>query len=160
MTTAIPLPAPVLLPMAHSDQTVPDRRGYCGGRNCAAHAIETGHDPNRETPFFFQKNPDNLRHAAELPYPPLSTGVHHEVELVVPLKQGGDAIGAGDALDCVYGYAVGIDFTRRELQAQAKAAAPLDGGKGLRTVCAHFADPAGAGDRTSGGREYQAEDQW
>ncbi len=122
MTTVIPLPAPVLLLVAHSDQTFPVRRVYCVGRNYAAHAIEMGHDPNREPPFFFQKNPDNLQQTAEFPYPPLSTGVHHEVELVVALKQGGDTIDAVDALDCVYGYAVGIDFTRRDLQAEAKAA--------------------------------------
>lgn len=122
MTTVIPLPAPVLLPVMNSEQTFPVRRVYCVGRNYAAHAIEMGHDPDREPPFFFQKNPDNLVQAAEFPYPPLSTDVHHEVELVIALKQGGDAIDAADALDCVYGYAVGIDFTRRDLQAQAKAA--------------------------------------
>ena len=122
MTTVIPLPAPVLLPVMNSEQTFPVRRVYCVGRNYAAHAIEMGHDPDREPPFFFQKNPDNLVQAAEFPYPPLSADVHHEVELVIALKQGGDAINAADALDCVYGYAVGIDFTRRDLQAQAKAA--------------------------------------
>jgi fumarylpyruvate hydrolase len=121
MTTVIPLPAPVLLPVLNSEQTFPVRRVYCVGRNYAAHAIEMGHDPDREPPFFFQKNPDNLVHAAEFPYPPLSTDVHHEVELVIALKRGGDAIDAADALDCVYGYAVGIDFTRRDLQAQAKS---------------------------------------
>lgn len=122
MTTVIPLPAPALLPVMNSEQTFPVRRVYCVGRNYAAHAIEMGHDPDREPPFFFQKNPDNLVQAAEFPYPPLSADVHHEVELVIALKQGGDAINAADALDCVYGYAVGIDFTRRDLQAQAKAA--------------------------------------
>lgn len=122
MTTVIPLPAPVLLPVVNSEQTFPVRRVYCVGRNYAAHAIEMGHDPDREPPFFFQKNPDNLVHGAAFPYPPLSSDVHHEVELVIALKQGGDAIEAVDALDCVYGYAVGIDFTRRDLQAEAKAA--------------------------------------
>ncbi|MCV9960804.1 fumarylacetoacetate hydrolase family protein [Pararhizobium sp. BT-229] len=123
MTTVIPLPAPVLLPVAHSDQTFPVRRVYCVGRNYAAHAIEMGHDPSREPPFFFQKNPDNLvPQGAEFPYPPLSSDVHHEVELVVVLKKGCSAIDVSDALDCVYGYAVGIDFTRRDLQAQAKTA--------------------------------------
>ncbi|MCV9996739.1 fumarylacetoacetate hydrolase family protein [Pararhizobium sp. YC-54] len=121
MTTVIPLPAPVLLAVMNSEQTFPVRRVYCVGRNYAAHAIEMGHDPTREPPFFFQKNPDNLAQGAEFPYPPLSTDVHHEVELVIALKQGGDAISAADALDCIYGYAVGIDFTRRDLQAQAKA---------------------------------------
>jgi len=123
MTTVIPLPAPVLLPVAKSDRAFPVRRVYCVGRNYAAHAIEMGHDPDREPPFFFQKNPDNLTaQQAEFPYPPLSSDVHHEVELVVVLKKGGDNVDTGDALDCVYGYAVGIDFTRRDLQAEAKAA--------------------------------------
>lgn len=122
MTTVIPLPAPVLLPVANSEKTFPVRRVYCVGRNYAAHAIEMGHDPDREPPFFFQKNPDNLVQSAQFPYPPLSADVHHEVELVIALKSGGDAIDAANALDCVYGYAVGIDFTRRDLQAQAKAA--------------------------------------
>ncbi len=122
MTTVVPLPAPVLLPVMNSKQMFPVRRVYCVGRNYAAHAIEMGHDPDREAPFFFQKNPDNLVHGVEFPYPPLSADVHHEVELVIALKHGGDAIDATDALDCVYGYAVGIDFTRRDLQAQAKAA--------------------------------------
>jgi len=122
MKTVIPLPAPVLLPVVNSEHTFPVRRVYCVGRNYAAHAIEMGHDPDREPPFFFQKNPDNLVHGAAFPYPPLSSDVHHEVELVIALKQGGDAIEAVDALDCVYGYAVGIDFTRRDLQAEAKAA--------------------------------------
>lgn len=121
MTTVIPLPAPVLLAVTNSEQTFPVRRVYCVGRNYAAHAIEMGHDPVREPPFFFQKNPDNLAQGAEFPYPQLSTDVHHEVELVIALKQGGDAISAADAPDCIYGYAVGIDFTRRDLQAQAKA---------------------------------------
>lgn len=122
MTTVIPLPAPVLLPVVNSEQTFPVRRVYCVGRNYAAHAIEMGHDPDREPPFFFQKNPDNLVHGNAFPYPPLTFDLHHEVELVIALKHGGDAIEAADALDCVYGYAVGIDFTRRDLQAQAKAA--------------------------------------
>lgn len=122
MTTVIPLPSPVLLPVMNSEKTFPVRRVYCVGRNYAAHAIEMGHDPDREPPFFFQKNPENLAYSAEFPYPPLSTDVHHEVELVIALKSGGDAIEAADALDCIYGYAVGIDFTRRDLQAQAKAA--------------------------------------
>lgn len=122
MTTVIPLPPAVLLPVANSDQTFPVRRVYCVGRNYAAHAIEMGHDPDREPPFFFQKNPDNLvLEGTDFPYPPLSRDVHHEVELVVALKNGGDNIDAADALDCVYGYAVGIDFTRRDLQAEAKA---------------------------------------
>ncbi|CAN7352193.1 fumarylacetoacetate hydrolase family protein [Pararhizobium sp. LjRoot235] len=123
MTTIVPLPAPVLLPVANTERAFPVRRVYCVGRNYAAHAIEMGHDPDREAPFFFQKNPDNLLlQGTDFPYPPLSLDVHHEVELVVALQKGGNDIATGDALDCVYGYAVGIDFTRRDLQAAAKAA--------------------------------------
>ncbi len=123
MKTVIPLPLPTLLPVAGAADLFPVRRVYCVGRNYAAHAIEMGHDPDREPPFFFQKNPDNLISPdAGFPYPPLSSDVHHEVELVIALKAGGKDIAAGDALDCVYGYAVGIDFTRRDLQAEAKAA--------------------------------------
>jgi fumarylpyruvate hydrolase len=123
MTTVFSLPAPVLLPVSGSKSSFPVRRIYCVGRNYAAHAIEMGHDPVREPPFFFQKNPDNVvLPAAGFPYPPLSEDVHHEVELVVALKSGGEAIDAADALDCVYGYGVGIDFTRRDLQARAKSA--------------------------------------
>jgi fumarylpyruvate hydrolase len=122
MKTVIPVPATVLMPISGTTDTFPVRRVYCVGRNYAAHAIEMGHDPDREAPFFFQKNPDNLLPpTAGFPYPPLSTDVHHEVELVIALKSGGTAIPAGDALDCIYGYAVGIDFTRRDLQAEAKA---------------------------------------
>lgn len=123
MSFVIPLPAPVLLPIVDSEQTFPVRRVYCVGRNYAAHAIEMGHDPDRELPFFFQKNPDNLiPEGTDFPYPPHSLDVHHEVELVVALKRGGSDIALADTLDCIYGYATGIDFTRRDLQAQAKAA--------------------------------------
>lgn len=121
MNTVIPLPAPTLLTIARTETVFPVRRVYCVGRNYAAHAIEMGHDPNREPPFFFQKNPDNLITHGSFPYPPLSSDVHHEVELVVALRAGGTDIAPGNALDCVYGYGVGIDFTRRDLQAEAKA---------------------------------------
>lgn len=123
MSTVFPSPRPVLLPVAGLDDRFPVRRVYCVGRNYAAHAIEMGHDPNREAPFFFQKNPDNLLFENEnFSYPPLSHDVHHEIELAVALKSGGTDIGVADALDCVYGYGVAIDFTRRDLQAEAKAA--------------------------------------
>ena len=98
------------------------RRVYCIGRNYAAHAVEMGHDPNRESPFFFQKNPDNLDPSGEFPYPPHSSDVHHEVELVVALKSGGTNIPVDKALDHVWGYAVSLDMTRRDLQGEAKKA--------------------------------------
>jgi fumarylpyruvate hydrolase len=98
----------------------PVRRVYCIGRNYAAHAVEMGHDPNRESPFFFQKNPNNLDASSEFPYPPQSSDVHHEVELVVALKSGGSNIAVADALSHVWGYAVSLDMTRRDLQNDAK----------------------------------------
>ena len=72
-----------------SDKLFPVHRVYCVGRNYAAHAVEMGHDPNKEPPFFFQKNPDNLDTGGEFPYPPASNDVHHEIEMVVALKSGG-----------------------------------------------------------------------
>lgn len=121
MDTILPPPPPVLLPISGSPVGFPVRRVYCVGRNYAAHAIEMGHDPDREPPFFFQKNPDNLLLPGEdFPYPPLSSDVHHEVELIVALRSGGADIPVAVATDHVFGYGVGIDFTRRDLQAEAK----------------------------------------
>lgn len=119
--TVIPVPQPVLLPIEGSSDLFPVRRVYCVGRNYADHAIEMGHDPSREPPFFFQKNADNLLPPGKpFPYPPLSNDVHYEAECVLALKSGGQDIPVDKALDCIYGYAVGIDFTRRDLQAEAK----------------------------------------
>lgn len=109
------------LSVAGSDQRFPVHRVYCVGRNYAAHAVEMGHDPDKEPPFFFQKNPDNLvADASEFPYPPLSKDVHHEIELLVALKSGGTDIPVENALDCVYGYGVSLDMTRRDLQGEMK----------------------------------------
>ena len=114
-------PAPIpTLPVAGTDQVFPIRRVYCVGRNYAEHAIEMGHDPNREPPFFFQKNPDNVVADGNFPYPPKTADVHHEIELVVALSKGGKDIPVEKALDYVYGYAVGLDMTRRDLQGEAK----------------------------------------
>lgn len=114
-------PAPqTVLPVEGSDLLFPVRRVYCVGRNFAAHAIEMGSDPNREPPFFFQKNPNNLLVGRDFPYPVASNDVHHEIEMVVALGKGGDAIPVEKALDHVYGYAVGLDMTRRDLQGIAK----------------------------------------
>lgn len=119
--TVIPAPKPVTLPVAGSDSVFPVRRVYCVGRNYADHAIEMGHDPSREPPFFFQKNADNLLPSGQdFPYPSLSSNVHYEVEFVVALKQGGANIAVENALDCVWGYGVGIDMTRRDVQDVAK----------------------------------------
>jgi fumarylpyruvate hydrolase len=119
--TVIPAPKLVTLPVAGTDSVFPVRRVYCVGRNYADHAIEMGHDPSREPPFFFQKNAVNLLPAGQdFPYPSLSSNVHYEVEFVVALKHGGANIAVEDALDCVWGYAVGIDMTRRDVQDVAK----------------------------------------
>lgn len=117
---AIAPPPLVTLPIEGSDQRFPVRRVYCIGRNYAAHAIEMGHDPDREPPFFFQKNPDNLYVGATFPYPAQTRDVHHEIELVVALQSGGRNIPVATALDHVWGYAVGLDMTRRDLQGTAK----------------------------------------
>jgi len=115
-----PAPAPAL-PIRGMNKLFPVHRIYCVGRNYAEHAKEMGHDPNREPPFFFQKNPDTLvPGGGEFPYPPKSNDVHHEFEMVVALHRGGTDIPVERALDCVFGYAVGLDMTRRDLQNEAK----------------------------------------
>ena len=116
----IDAPAVPTLPVAGSDAVFPVRRVYCIGRNYAAHTIEMGGDPDREPPFFFQKNPDNLNTSGAFPYPVKSSDVHHEIEMVVALKSGGTNIPVSDALEHVYGYAVSLDMTRRDLQGEAK----------------------------------------
>ena len=115
----IPAPTTPSIPVSGGG-AFPVRRVYCIGRNYAAHAIEMGHDPDREAPFFFQKNPNNLDSTGEFPYPPHSSDVHHEVELVVALKSGGSNIPLDQALTHVWGYAVSLDMTRRDLQGEAK----------------------------------------
>jgi fumarylpyruvate hydrolase len=113
------------LPIAGSDLVFPLRRVYCIGRNYAAHAREMGGDPTREPPFFFNKAPDTLQPVApgvtvDHPYPPRTENYHHEIEMLVALKSGGRDIPREQALDCVFGYAVGLDMTRRDLQDEAK----------------------------------------
>lgn len=118
------------LRVAGTDALFPVRRVYCIGRNYAAHAIEMGHDPDREAPFFFQKNPDNLDSSGVFPYPPKSSDVHHEIEMAVMLKSGGSNIAVDAALDHVFGYALALDMTRRDLQGeQKKAGRPWEIGK-------------------------------
>ncbi len=124
-----PVPAPSL-PINGTDRLFPVHRVYCVGRNYAAHAIEMGHDPDREDPFFFAKHPGNLLVGADFPYPAETSDVHHEIEMVVALGSGGTNIAVDNANDCIFGYAVGLDMTRRDLQAQAKKAGrPWDLGK-------------------------------
>ena len=115
----IPVPPTVSVPVA-TGGAFPVRRVYCIGRNYAAHAVEMGHDPDREPPFFFQKNPDDLNTSGAFPYPHQSEDVHHEAEMAVFLKSGGTDIAIEDALEHVYGYALCLDMTRRDLQGIAK----------------------------------------
>jgi len=114
-----PVAAPTL-PVRGSAERLPVHRIYCIGRNYEAHAVEMGHDPSKEPPFFFQKNPDNLIVGADFPYPPETSDVHHEIEMVAVLSRGGKNIAVADALSCVWGYGVGLDMTRRDLQGEAK----------------------------------------
>lgn len=125
MTHVIKAPEPVAIPVAGSDSTFPANRIFCVGRNYAEHAREMGHDPDREPPFFFEKHVSALLFApmpdgAEFPYPQQTSDVHHEIELVVGLAKGGNDISVEHAYDHVWGYAVGIDMTRRDLQGVAK----------------------------------------
>ena len=118
----------------------PIRRIFCVGRNYAAHAREMGKDPDREAPFFFTKPADAIVDTgASIPFPPETSNLHYEIELVVAIGTGGADIEVGKALDHVYGYAVGIDLTRRDLQQAAKdAGRPWDWGKAfdLSAPCA------------------------
>jgi len=121
MTYVVAAPAMPTLPVRGTNDLFPVHRIYCVGRNYADHAREMGHDPDREPPFFFQKNPDTIvPPGSPFPYPDKTEDVHYEIELVVALKEGGKDISTEDALDHVYGYAVGLDMTRRDLQGQAK----------------------------------------
>jgi len=109
------------IPIVGESDVFQVRRIYCIGRNYAAHAIERGSDPSREPPFFFQKPTDAIQNVAvgavaDHPYPSLTKNYHHEVELVAALKSGGTNIAPDAALEHVYGYALGLDMTRRDLQ--------------------------------------------
>ena len=130
-------PATVSVGVIGESARYPVRRIYCVGRNYAEHAREMGHDPDRELPFFFQKNPDNLvLNNQDFPYPTMTSNLHHEIELVVAMGQGGRDIQAANALAHVYGYALGIDLTRRDLQNEAKKTGrPWEIGK----ACEHSA---------------------
>jgi len=125
MAYVIPPPPVTVLPVAGSGDLFPVRRVYCVGRNYAAHAREMGGDPNREPPFFFMKPADALQvvpegRTVDHPYPPKTQNYHFEVELVIAVAKGGRDIPVADALDHVFGYAIGLDMTRRDLQDEAK----------------------------------------
>jgi fumarylpyruvate hydrolase len=115
-TYVIPQPPQAAIPVAGTSKYFPVRRLWCVGRNYVEHIKEMGQDV-REPPFFFAKPADAIvPDGATVPYPSLTKDMHHEIELVVTLKSGGRNIKAEKALECIYGYAVGIDLTRRDLQ--------------------------------------------
>lgn len=128
----IPPPAIAAVPVAGGG-AFPVRRIFCVGRNYAAHTREMGGDPNREAPFFFTKPADALlTGGADMPYPPATADLHHEMELVVAIGTGGADIEEAEALNHVWGYAAGLDMTRRDLQGEAKKTGkPWDMGKGF-----------------------------
>lgn len=119
------------LPVEGNSKRFAVNRIYCVGRNYADHAREMGHDPDREPPFFFMKPATAIvTEGKEMAYPALSKDVHHEIEMVVALGKGGANISADKALDHVWGYGVGLDMTRRDLQGEAKKMGrPWDTGK-------------------------------
>ncbi len=122
MTDFVIQPAPqASVAVAGSEARFPIRRVFCVGRNYAAHAREMGKDPDREPPFFFTKPADAVVPAAgTVPYPPLTENLHHEIELVVAIGKAGANVSPAQALDLVWGYGVGVDLTRRDLQDVAK----------------------------------------
>jgi fumarylpyruvate hydrolase len=122
-STAYAITAPVIttVEVTGRAEVFPVARVFCVGRNYAEHAIEMGHDPNREPPFFFMKPADAVVPPGTLPFPTQTQDLHYEVELVVALGEGGRDIRVEDALDHVFGYAVGLDMTRRDMQAVACA---------------------------------------
>lgn len=136
MKTVIPPLDTVALAVAGTDAVFPVRRVYCVGRNYAEHAREMGVS-GREDPFFFAKPADAIMNVADdqtgvMPYPSCTQNLHHEVELVVALSQGGRDLTPEQAAACIWGYAIGLDMTRRDLQGEAKKAGrPWETGKGF-----------------------------
>ncbi len=125
-------PVPASLPIRGEARRFPVHRVYCIGRNYGEHVREMGGDTARSTPVFFMKPADALWPESDVPHPGATSDLHHEVEMVAALHRGGRDIAAGDALDHVYGYGVGLDLTRRDLQNRAKAdGAPWDSAKGF-----------------------------
>jgi fumarylpyruvate hydrolase len=124
MQYALPLHSPAAVPVAGTDELFPVHRIYCVGRNYAEHAKEMG-GTGREAPFFFMKPADAVLPVAsggvgEMPYPPMTRDLQHEIELVVAIGKDGQNICAADAMQHVWGYAIGLDMTRRDLQGEAK----------------------------------------
>ncbi len=130
MDLLFPAPEPTLLHLANLSEGFAVHRIYCIGRNYAEHAREMGAEVDRDAPVFFCKPADAATQCAQIPFPCATSDLHHEVELVVALSSGGQNIPADRALERVWGYAVGVDLTRRDLQASAKQRAhPWDTAK-------------------------------
>jgi fumarylpyruvate hydrolase len=133
MSLVFPAPVSPTIEVAGRSERFPVHRIYCVGRNYAAHVREMGGDPQREPPLFFTKPADAIvANGAAVPYPPRTANLHHEIELVVAIGRGGGAIAVDDALDHVFGYAIGNDLTRRDLQSAAREGGkPWDVAKGF-----------------------------
>ena len=146
----IPPPPQPTIAVAGSSKVFPVRRIWCVGRNYIEHIREMGQD-ERAPPFFFAKPADAIvPDGGTVPYPSLTKDMHHEVELVVALKSGGRNIPVAKANDCIYGYAVGIDLTRRDLQiASRDLKRPWEDRQGLRSFGAVRRAQAGERDRPS-----------
>ena len=136
MDYVIEPPPQAFVAVAGETAVFPVRRIWCVGRNYADHAREMGADPTREPPFFFAKPADAVNPGGLLPFPSQTSDLHHEIELVVAIGQGGRDIPVEQALDHVYGYAVGLDMTRRDIQAEAKKLSrPWELAKGFDQSC-------------------------
>jgi fumarylpyruvate hydrolase len=149
MDYVFPPAAQASVAVVGSDARFPVHRIYCVGRNYAAHVREMGGDPNREAPFFFSKPADAVvASGASIAYPSRTADLHHEIELVVAIGKGGRDIAAARALEHVFGYAVGVDLTRRDLQAESKKAGrPWDTSKGFdQSALIGAIKPAESGD--------------
>ena len=122
----------IALPIGGSDNLFPVRRIFCVGKNYADHIVEMGGDPDREEPFFFTKAADTICLTETVPFPPLTDNLHFEVELVVAIGTDGADIPLAKAASHIFGYGVGVDLTRRDLQAEAKKRGrPWDMAKGF-----------------------------
>ena len=130
MSYIFPPPPISAIPIHASERWFPVRRIYCVGKNYAAHAREMGADPAKEVPCFFTKPSDAVVTSGVMPYPPVTRNMHYEGELVIAIGKGGADISVASALDHVYGYALGLDMTRRDLQLEAgRNGQPWDTGK-------------------------------
>jgi fumarylpyruvate hydrolase len=158
-----PPPVPASAPVRGRAERFPIRRVFCVGRNYAAHAREMGHAPDREAPFYFMKAGEHyVASGSTVPYPPGTSNYHHEVEMVVAIGKDGFRIPEAQALDHVFGYACGLDMTRRDLQSAAKdKQRPWDIGKNVEqsAVLGEIAPAAEIGHPSSGHIELRVNGQ-